>query len=294
MANRSLFTITFSSSDSSSEEPPEEPIKPKPPTRLKPAVRRLSPRSNSPQPDPEPKPEPESEPEQPQSQMDEKQTEEESAKVANGDADAALEGDKPPPAAKVTYHVIRKTSRGLKGKRVHFQLVQDEQPLLHTKIKSDAPDTMFIAKGTDMHFSGSEFEGVILATSNMTSYSCRKGGLYGEEYATVKFSKRQGSEKQRLPRIMRATILERPKWMNGAKIGSRAPSRGALGTWTLDFGDRAVVPSIKNAILVDANDEEVCAIMKLNKGSLTITTYEGLDPLIVFTIGVSSFLCKLP
>ena len=174
MANRSLFTITFSSSDSSSEEPPEEPIKPKPPTRLKPAVRRLSPRSNSPQPDPEPKTEPESEPEQPQSPIDEKQTDEESAKVANGDADVALEGDKPPPAAKVTYHVIRKTSRGLKGKRVHFQLVQDEQPLLHTKIKSDAPDTLFIAKGTDMHFSGSEFEGVILATSNMTSYSCRK------------------------------------------------------------------------------------------------------------------------
>ena len=288
--NRSLFTITFSSSgDSSSEEAPVEPLKPKPPDRIKPVVRRVSPRSPPPPPEPSP---PEEEEEAHANDVAV-----ESEKVAKVESSEHLKvevSEEPPAAEKVTYQVIRTMSRGLKGKRVHFQLVEDSQPLLHTKIKGDSAETMYVAKGTDMHFSGSEFEGVILATANMTSYAVRKGSLYGDEYATIRFSTRQGADKGRLPRIMRANIMERPAWLDGPKLVSRAPTRGPLGTWTLDFGERAVVPSIKNAILVDSNNKEVCAIMKIDEGSLTITTCKGLDPLIVFAMGVSSFLCKLP
>lgn len=193
---------------------------------------------------------------------------------------------------KVSYVLRRIKTRNLRGRRIHFQLLLDGVPQLCTKLKSDSPEVVLIAKGETMHFSDAEFAGAMLVRADLCTFSIRHKSQFGEELATVAFTRNYHTD-QKSPRSMRVSTYKCPESIE-RKWTSRQPVQGPLGQWNLDFGDRSIVSSIKNAILIDSNDTAICALMKSGSGELTIEIYKDVDPLIVFGIGVASFLCKLP
>jgi hypothetical protein len=184
---------------------------------------------------------------------------------------------------------------GIKGKRVHFQLTSTAStPLLHAKLKTGNPRLIQIAKGGEMHFSDLAFEGAILTSEDLSAYSIRSGSQYGDELATIKFTRRMGPDKkQKAPRNIKVTFFIHPDGFPPS-IASRAPAQSPLGMWSLDFGSRQIEASVKNAILVDGTNTEIVAVMATGDNVLRIDAAAAVQPLVVFGIGVASFVCKLP
>jgi hypothetical protein len=144
-----------------------------------------------------------------------------------------------------------------------------------------------------MHFSAASFDGAIIASDGASTFCLRRGGQYGEEVAALNFSKKSSANKRTTPPRHLRLNLFKPGGLPSV-FASRPPRINAIGEWTLDFGDRPVIASVKNALLVDPNNKEACAIMKADDQTLRIDALEAFDPLIVFTLGIGSWLCALP
>jgi hypothetical protein len=192
-----------------------------------------------------------------------------------------------------SYTIERSANRTLKGARTHFQFSLNGEDLLHSKLKSDSPDMIFISKGSAMHFSDTQYEGVLLVSDDLTSYSVRRKNQYGDELAAVRFTSKPPVQKAKQPRNVKVTFFGQKPALPPT-IGNRVPVRSLLGKWSLDFGNRPIVSSVKNTILVDGDDREICAVRKTAANTMALDAVEDMDPLIVFAIGITSFLCKLP
>jgi hypothetical protein len=139
-----------------------------------------------------------------------------------------------------------------------------------------------------MHFRSVEFEGAILAKGELTSFSVRRGHRYGEELAAIHFS-----AKFKRPRHLEIAFFKATGDLP-LSIANRPAKRSPLGDWLLDFGPRVAIPSRRNAILVDGNDCEIVAVRAVENNTLEIDAHAGLEELVVFAIGFSSFACNMP
>jgi hypothetical protein len=193
----------------------------------------------------------------------------------------------------LTYHMQRTRSRSLKGKLLHFQLNKDSTVLFHAKLKSDNPTLIFIGSGSSVHGSSSEFAGAVFVHENATHFSVRRTSQSGEEFATISYRRMFTARKPPPPRTVAVRLFARAADVPN-RLFSRKPSVSCVGEWSLDFGSRPVVASVKNAIFVDKADAEMCPVMKIAEDTLRIDVAEAVDPLVVFALGVSSFVCKLP
>jgi hypothetical protein len=190
----------------------------------------------------------------------------------------------------VTYLVQRTMIRTLKGKRLHFQLICGADRLLHTKLKSESPALVLVSKGESMHFSDRGFAGAILVQDRSTLFVVKASAQDRDALARIAFSRKASPRRSTPPRRLAVEILGRP---STPRLASKRPTRGPVGNWTLDFGGRPVVPSVKNAILIDPDNAQWCAVAKTGPDVLRVDVVEAVDPLIAFGIGVSSYLCKL-
>jgi hypothetical protein len=178
------------------------------------------------------------------------------------------------------------------GRRIHFQFLFGSQKVFHTKLKSDTPDTIFVAKGDSMHFRDPEFQGTIAVSSRLTIYSVRQGD--GDETARISFSRPPESKREKPPRNLVVNFLNaNPEAGLPESVINRSVGKSEDGVWSLDFGARQVKSSVKNAILVDGDDREVLAVRKVSETALEIDALREVVPLVAFALGIASFLCKL-
>jgi hypothetical protein len=138
-----------------------------------------------------------------------------------------------------------------------------------------------------MHFSDTEFEGAILTAEDLSAYSVRRGSQYGDELATIKFTRRiyTSKQQQKAPRSLRVTFFVRPDGFPPS-ITSR---RG--GQCNLDDGSKQ--NTVRNALLVDSTDKEVVVVLSTGDEALRIDAPDAISLLVVFGIGIASFLCKI-
>jgi hypothetical protein len=186
------------------------------------------------------------------------------------------------------YDVTRSVTRGLKGKRIHFQLTSDaDVPLLHAKTKTNNPRLIQIANGREMHFSDAEFEGAILTAEDLSAYSVRRGSQYGDELATIKFTRRicTNKKQQKEPRSLRVTFFVRPDGF--------PPSIASRRSRQCSLEDRGSQNTVRNATLVDSTDKEVVVVLSTGDEVLRIYASDAISLLVVFGIGIASFLCKI-
>lgn len=189
----------------------------------------------------------------------------------------------PIPQTKVYF--LSKTSNGIIGKQIQFQLTEGSTCVRYTFIKNSRKlKTIFISE-TAKDFEAGNIFSSILVCNKAAFFSLRDHGEYGEEIFTIKFIEND-SEKDR---IIKAVLFQ-PIQGIPSRMFQRPPHTTANGTSVLQFGKRTVCPSVKNAILVDSNDVEVIAIMKFNKDCLCLEAVPKVPIDVIFTIGIASFL----
>jgi hypothetical protein len=139
-----------------------------------------------------------------------------------------------------------------------------------------------------MHFNSTDFDGAILATSDLKSFSVRRSHRHGEELATVYFSAHGKG-----PRHIKMALFNASEDLP-VLIADRQPKRSPLGGWVLDFGQRSALPSARNTILVDPGNREIVTVRQVEKNALEIDAHPQLGELVVFGLGFASFTCRLP
>ena len=94
--------------------------------------------------------------------------------------------------------------------------------------------------------------------------------------------------------IIPTAQTENQDYANPNILKSKPPKRGIFGMWSLDFGSRKIISSIKNSIIVDDHNVEYMILCKVAENSLSVEVANGMDPICVLGVAVSAFLNTKP
>jgi hypothetical protein len=75
-------------------------------------------------------------------------------------------------------------------------------------------------------------------------------------------------------------------------LKSRIPTRGSNGLWKLSFGGHFTIPSCRNAIILDSDDNEALNIRKINKNILELSVKKPIPMYVVASFAVASYMYK--
>lgn len=189
----------------------------------------------------------------------------------------------------ISYRLARSSIVSLHGKMTHYQLYQGGTPILHTKMKTTKSNGVcYIGEGDQVHLSSKHHLASILFANNRCTFSVRKGNEYGEEIMTILY--KQGVDGS--PRFIKVFFPSVHKNIP-QQLYSRKASLNTSNTWTLNMKGKFTIKSIKNCVIVDEKDNEYAYVMKIEKDKLAIEVDPDFSEVMVFAIGLSSFLCKL-
>lgn len=199
------------------------------------------------------------------------------------------ENIKPSEPARINYSISREDKMTLRGHRIHFQFLNNNTAVYHTKLKSIRTDQfVYISNGTDCHFSQEEkYAGVLLINQERDTFSLRSRSKYGPEIMSIMFS----STGKNIPRTIKIHFFcdhNVPQ-----SLRSKKPEQNSLGFWVLDFNNRTTCSSMKNAIMLDRNGKEHIAIMKQRNAALNIDALSNIPDICVFALGIASFICHI-
>lgn len=185
------------------------------------------------------------------------------------------------------YRIERKTKYTIKGKRIYFQIYLGGNVLFSTKMKGKRPDDPLpIAKGPEMHYSASEFAGFLHPGNGHTLFSLRAQAAYGTELLSVLF---ESVANAKLPKKIRVTFFLKDSLIP-TKLVSADPNFNEDGYYELNFHNKQVIPSIKNCILI--NEDNNCEYIMIRKVSDDVVEADAVtivSALSVFAIGLALF-----
>lgn len=187
-------------------------------------------------------------------------------------------------SAMFCYELERHRSLRLTGIHNRFRLTRDGECLYQTSVKGDGPAIMRVYTGE-----GDCVVGAVVVEDDTASFAVRRNSESGATVAAITY--RRIDVHSPLPRLTEVKLIHNSEIRE--VLVNKTPVRNAVGRWTLDFHQKDVVFSVKNAILVDKNQTEIYSMAKVGRDKMVVRTNEVLDTLTLFGIGVSSFLCKL-
>ena len=186
----------------------------------------------------------------------------------------------------IEYEIHKNQNLTLKGKRIHFQLFQKDQFLYHTKMKPITNEgIIYMNEGSEMHFN-SIHSAAILIGINLSSFSLREKDEYGDELMNLRFFNINNNT----PRSLNLHFFKNNNLLPEKLFSKKPKFYSEAGEWVLNLSGRKSLKSIKNCVLLDSNNQEYIIITKKNKNILKIESLKEIDPKIIFTIGISSFL----
>lgn len=193
---------------------------------------------------------------------------------------------------RVTFRIVRQMKRSIRGLRVYFTIYDKETPLFTTKMKGRKPEgPLPIAKGPEMHYRDNNFAGYLLSGDNHSQFSLRVKEPFGTELLAMHFSLHNGDK--RSPRDIRVNFFIRDSIIPDVLVNKR-PEFNPDGYWELDFGDRFLISSIRNVILIREEDGvEYLCIRKIEKNIIEADAAEVVSPLTVFGVVLSLFECGI-
>ena len=186
------------------------------------------------------------------------------------------------------YRMARESSINFRGKRTFFTFFNLSEQLFTAKYKS-GNDIIPIAKGSSVHVDGPMDACIIIGNKEM-DFALRLNSKNGDEIFTVRFSPPDVDE------IHRKMICNFFQNIQGypTRLFSRQPTVESLGKFTFDFGGRFHLNSVKNAVLYEKKKlDNLVWIRKTGENVLEIEVSIDLDPLIIFTMGISSFITPI-
>lgn len=191
----------------------------------------------------------------------------------------------PSPSEFTQYLLVRDKSMTWRGKRTHFQLYKNGEPILHSKVKAN-DEIVYFAEGTEMHFKDVPKHTIL---SHDDHFSLREGGETGKEIIHISYGLME--DKKNMPRVIQAKLFNKDD--ESELLRSRKPKRiEHFDGWVLNLSGRSGLKSIKNCVMLNKDNKEKIIITKKDKNTLSIEAGPEYSDEIVFTFGVSSFLCR--
>lgn len=191
-------------------------------------------------------------------------------------------------SSKNTYQIHRQVKHTIKGTRIYFQMKKGNQVLFSTKLKGKRPDDPIpIATGSEMHYSSDKFAGYLHSGNKHTIYSLRAQTTFGKELISILFESPNGDKS--LPKKISVTFFLKDSLIP-TKLINLEPNFNDDGFFELNFHNKPVIPSIKNCILI--NQENNCEFMISRKVSDDVLEAEAVNimsPLAVFAIILSLY-----
>ena len=180
-----------------------------------------------------------------------------------------------------------KNQISIKGRRITMSLSYLGETLYCAKLKSKSTEEMFIFKGSECHLKATNYDSVLLIGNDNLSFSLRKNNKFGPELCNLKFTIPDHKSKPRQCALhlfgddltLPNDIFTRPFICKNGKFLVRTNKGSAL-------------PSIKNCVLVDKDDRDMITILKVQENEMALDAHKDFDPLIVFAVGASSYLCQ--
>jgi hypothetical protein len=155
--------------------------------------------------------------------------------------------------------------------------------LYSAKTRKILTDLVFISESPSVHIKAQQYDWVLRVTKGQCAFELLKKD--SDEIA-MSLSMTNDYEKAIGPRKIEIDIA-------GVRLHSRLPVLKPNGTWCLPFSGKYVVPSQKNAVILDAEDQTVILVRKIEKISLELETIGNFSPLQMFVIGIASFICPI-
>jgi hypothetical protein len=189
------------------------------------------------------------------------------------------------------YHCHRRTKHSIRGIRVYFTIFRGQTPLYSTKMKGRRPSyPLPIARGGEMHYTSSEFAAYLLSGNNHTQFSLRVKTAFGNEVLSVSMCHTDGD--RTLPKTVSVYFFLKDSLIP-QKLVSRRAAVNADGEWCLNFGNRLLIPSVRNCILAGENDIEFICIRKVGPDQVDVDAASIVSPLAVFGVVLALFECTI-
>lgn len=181
---------------------------------------------------------------------------------------------------RVSYH-IEKKSKGLGfGGADTFTVTLGSAIVAKIAVRTDSKN---------LSIQMENFNGVVAVESKDHTYYLRENSVTGQDICTVRYMKAPYD-----PAIRACYVyLHKPLYGEGPTvIRSKQPTVNKRGVKCLNFGKRAVIPSMKNCLLVDDDGNEYAAVMRTTKTSMCVDVIPEIPPYCAVVIGVSAFVCR--
>lgn len=192
------------------------------------------------------------------------------------------------------FQCRRETSIGW-GKRYIFRLFGKENTLLMTaKAKGFSIDTLVIETGSEAHLSSKTPNSIIMCNNPRTCFRLFMNGDINQT-KTTNFSDQTYSSEMFFEAtndmIPRTSLLTIPPL--DMKLNNLSPTFNKnKNTWQLKFDGRFVIRSKRNQIMIKEDGSVAMIIKKITKNSLEIEIFIDLNPIYIFFVAISEWLCK--
>ena len=189
----------------------------------------------------------------------------------------------------IKYRMTRSHKISIHGKTTFYQLYKNDILLLHTKVKTMKSNGIcYIAKGPELHSKNDKNIGAILFVNNRTTFSVRKNNEFGEEIMTIIYKPGNYGAPRQMTIFFPNIQKNIPQ-----NLFNKVAILDDYCNWALDTKGKFIMKSIKNCIIVNKRNREFATVLKIEKETIEIEAKDAFSHLIIFAIGLSSFLCKL-
>lgn len=183
----------------------------------------------------------------------------------------------------ICYRSLKSKDSIVSGGCVHHQFSLDDVNLFHAKMKkARSKDAIPIGKDSEAHYSNPDY--LLTPSEDFRNFVLKNSE--GKELMQVHFKLMNGFN---TPKEITA------KWTN--EDGTTLELKNQLpelrdDKWWLDFDGRFTVPSIKNAIMVNPENQETqIMIRRLDKREMNVDAVREMPPLFLFGLLLCLNVC---
>jgi hypothetical protein len=171
-------------------------------------------------------------------------------------------------------------------RRTHFTLLKDGVAVKCAKHKGSS-EFIPIGDGSEFHYETNTPIATIQFQNKQQSFVLRRPD--GVQLLVVNYSLPDGDGTPREVRLSFPT----PGPGLPTDLVSRKPRKGPNGRFQLNLEGRFALRSIRNCLLVDANDATYLVAVKIGKNVLGLDARPAIDMNAVFAFGISCLVCEL-
>lgn len=187
-----------------------------------------------------------------------------------------------------TFSIQRIKKHSILGSNYTFILIRNGQPFLYSKCNARHPKS-FMNLSEDSTF------------TKLTEYtfipenSCKKFTLYKSGKTQLIYTIEIPNRVTKLPRLK--IQLEDSFEFNPKVLVSKRPTMSKKGFFFLDFHNKFTLPSQKNAVFINdspnGDDNDLLIVRKVEKDRIEIDVNCEQNELLIFSLGLSTFLGKM-